>query len=609
MSGEQAKIRSQEIRESLQNAVEAGCIADPPINLYGGVTFQVDEDQNLLLLDGNKLITIPDITTIVENVKNFQSAIDACSTTALPVDTEAGLLSVLDGIDDAGLILVKCQSESVTLLDFLRDQFQSTFPQNHHNFKEWTALYQVFLDLIFFRRQKRVMRYIEGNTKKFEGDSKLEIESMEQAAHSRLNTIRDHLKLCKQKCDECFYPCLLQMNHEEDKEWPEKHSCRQSDHTCRQQCDYCLKNKKEIQCGLKSGHKGAHNCKQENHTCGKDCSLKQYGGCQLDCSLKSSHEGDCKCAAETHFCKEVCGVGICKNPCQVPYTKPHTDHICIQRNCPYKCEVLCWNDALQKITECGRPCASQDHDHVLKMKRGECKDEGHTCDETHPCPHLCTEIGICKVEVLRKVVEKATFVTGAGDTIEYDAYAECNAEKERCAQRIPVGRFSHDGDDHKCFAEGKKTHTCEERCDTCGYYCDKEIGHYERDGSFHDCVHGNMRNTIFYATEEIVDTGANRKYRVGDSGTAEMCNIFCERQGRGHIHLELCDYAKEGNECVEEEGRRHQTMPVCVYIFRRKLSDFLCMFASSVYAQSGNGKGRGETFQILEEKKVEGSVP
>ena len=67
-----------------------------------------------------------------------------------------------------------------------------------------------------------------------------------------------------------------------------------------------------------------------------------------------------------------------------------------------------------------------------------------------------------------------------------------------------------------------------------------------------------MRNTVFYATEDIVDTGGDRKYKVGDSGVAEMCNIFCERLGRGHIHLELCTYAADGKECVEEEGRRHQ---------------------------------------------------
>ena len=36
-----------------------------------------------------------------------------------------------------------------------------------------------------------------------------------------------------------------------------------------------------------------------------------------------------------------------------------------------------------------------------------------------------------------------------------------------------------------------------------------------------------------------------------------MCNVFCERLGRGHIHLELCTY--DEGKCVEEQGRRHQT--------------------------------------------------
>ena len=39
----------------------------------------------------------------------------------------------------------------------------------------------------------------------------------------------------------------------------------------------------------------------------------------------------------------------------------------------------------------------------------------------------------------------------------------------------------------------------------------------------------------------MVDTsvfgGDERKYRVDDAGVAEMCNVFCKRLGRGHIHL------------------------------------------------------------------------
>ena len=80
----------------------------------------------------------------------------------------------------------------------------------------------------------------------------------------------------------------------------------------------------------------------------------------------------------------------------------------------------------------------------------------------------------------------------------------------------------------------------------------------------HDCNHGNMKNATFYAAdlEEVVDTGNNRRYKVGDRGTAEMCHMFCQRQGRGHIHLELCSCAKRNEQCVEKKGIRgirHQT--------------------------------------------------
>ena len=36
MSGEQAKIRIQDIRDALKSAVATGCTAKPPANLYGG---------------------------------------------------------------------------------------------------------------------------------------------------------------------------------------------------------------------------------------------------------------------------------------------------------------------------------------------------------------------------------------------------------------------------------------------------------------------------------------------------------------------------------------------------------------------------------------------
>eukprot|EP01084_Bolivina_argentea_P034030 62949_1 len=128
------------------------------------------------------------------------------------------------------------------------------------------------------------------------------------------------------------------------------------------------------------------------------------------------------------------------------------------------------------------------------MDNGECKDEGHTCDQEHPCPEYCTELGNCRVEIQRKIVEKETFVTGGGSTIEFDSYAEVNAEKKRCCKKIPVGSFKHAGSDHKCYNGdlSDNIHTCLEQCPECGYFCQHAFNHYRDKGSFHDCVHGNM---------------------------------------------------------------------------------------------------------------------
>eukprot|EP01084_Bolivina_argentea_P248183 415126_1 len=215
------------------------------------------------------------------------------------------------------------------------------------------------------------------------------------------------------------------------------------------------------------------------------------------------------------------------------------------------------------VIACGRPCASDQHDHELKIRGfDDSKSEhetGHTCDQEHPCPEFCAELGNCEVMFERQIVEKECLITGVGSKILYDLYAEQNGWKKRCCKTIPIGLFKHSGNDHKCYDGdlSQNIHTCEEKCDGCGYFCVSPYNHYQNKGSFHDCIHGNMRNTVFYATEEIVDTGDHRKYKVGDNGFAEMCNIFCERMGRGHIHLELCEY--EEGKCVEEEGRRHQT--------------------------------------------------
>eukprot|EP01084_Bolivina_argentea_P311707 539577_1 len=230
MSGEQAKIRATEIRENLQNGVEAGAIIQPKNTEYG-VTFQVDDDQNLLQLDGNKVIRIAAKETIPQ-IKNYKDIIDGYSST--DANIEQILTDMVESINDAGIILGKVES-----LKFLWQQFSTKIKRVHANFKQITDLFQVFLDMIYWRRNLRVNKYIIDNTKKFEKKDKVEIDGLIQSAESRLNIIRDKMRICKSKCDDCFYPCLLCKNHEDDNDWDDEHTCYQIKHLCKEYCTYC----------------------------------------------------------------------------------------------------------------------------------------------------------------------------------------------------------------------------------------------------------------------------------------------------------------------------------------------------------------------------------
>ena len=57
-----------------------------------------------------------------------------------------------------------------------------------------------------------------------------------------------------------------------------------------------------------------------------------------------------------------------------------------------------------------------------------------------------------------------------------------------------------------------------------------------------------------------IDIGP-RKYVTGESGCAEMCDMFCRSMGRGHFHIRPCE-APQASSCTHSarEGRRHETV-------------------------------------------------
>lgn len=55
-----------------------------------------------------------------------------------------------------------------------------------------------------------------------------------------------------------------------------------------------------------------------------------------------------------------------------------------------------------------------------------------------------------------------------------------------------------------------------------------------------------------------IDIGG-RKYVAGESGRAEMCDMFCRTLGRGHIHISPCDSSPSTCTHAPKDGRRHET--------------------------------------------------
>ncbi|RLN44559.1 hypothetical protein BBJ28_00012503 [Nothophytophthora sp. Chile5] len=188
------------------------------------------------------------------------------------------------------------------------------------------------------------------------------------------------------------------------------------------------------------------------------------------------------------------------------------------------------------------------------------EDATHMCLGTHRCGALCEVDGICEQKVHLK--KSSRTYQGARGSFEY-VFQEMNGQKKPCAHVLPSGKQDHEGAGHSCIVEcGEEAeetmHYCAAHCPCCDYYCSKDYGHME----LHKTSHGNMRQTFFVARSSDIDL-EDRKYQVGERGTAEMCNLYCSKMGRGHIHYLKCNQGT-AESCVytgdaSQDQRRHCT--------------------------------------------------
>lgn len=413
----------------------------------------------------------------------------------------------------------------------LFDYFNKTvLLRDGSNFEYWQQLFSQFIVKIVDRRMTRVRDWFKLNVKQWEDDS--DIARVRGIIEIGLLEMQRKWDLCLKTCDKCFFACMLTARHDQ------AHDCW-GKHKCVSDCEYCTKNGETLQCADKSGHSGSHNCKQKDHTCNKICHLSALGNCNKSCSLASQHEGDCRCNSKLHLCGKPCTAAGCKAFCSINEEKKHTIHKCDSTRCSFDCYFKSTD------VKCAFPCASKDHFHGDKsLSQQYAKENGiawdensyakdHFCPNEHSCPKDCEKDGICHIKLeLVKEKREETFKGRRGE-FKYQAVREANGERLKCCHRIPVGKKKHSGP-HEHSTDTTKFHYCEEKCPSCGYFCELEKSHNQQ---LHKTSHGNMRHTYFVSDTQNIDIG-DRKYEAGEHGVAEMCKCHFIFKSN-HLHFQV----------------------------------------------------------------------
>ncbi|KAE9347112.1 hypothetical protein PF008_g7968 [Phytophthora fragariae] len=416
--------------------------------------------------------------------------------------------------------------------------------------REIVTDFDAFLAFIVRRRKARVSLWAK---QMLGGKVPEEWKGVEQQFVGRFQML---LTRCQSKCDECRLGCMKAAAHSGTGE----HNCG-GNHKCAGRCEYCESSEhfgKTPSCAKESGHEGKCECADGDHTCGRECCMANSPNCGKKCSLKRGHLDLHKCDVPMHTCGEECSAQSCSGRCVLNVEDPHTAHKCVEVRCMQKCIM----------DGCNEVCGTMDHFHgqvdvsvVYSVENGDEKGATtfdaaseapvvHMCGNGHECQTMCEENGICRVEVFHKQSSK-TF-TGARGTFQF-TFQEMNGFRKKCAKQLPPGQQMHQGA-HTCVCDqsddedegdDKIIHYCDVRCPCCSYFCQKKYKHYGP----HSTSHGNMRNTCFQADVE------ERKYKAGETGIAEMCNLYCSQDGPRACPLPRMRAGKQGQLELELFGK------------------------------------------------------
>uniref|UniRef100_A0A6A7FZI6 VWFA domain-containing protein n=1 Tax=Hirondellea gigas TaxID=1518452 RepID=A0A6A7FZI6_9CRUS len=512
------KFRVQLLEKFLDTAVETS-----------QMSASIGDSTTLICFDTNE--PIPEVS--LERISEvFESKIQPDS--KIPLDLSR---KVAETTIDSDFSLVDTRDNHLALFTKLHSICERT----QQNMDEYSALFRQYLEVVITRRELLIQKWVDVNTVNFNRDVP-EFDALSEAIKEKFLAIRKKFAPCDMKCTRCNFYCLLPPQHHDQD--PVAHDCLLGslgdnvDHNCESLCSHCEVNLNRL-CRLKAGHADNHDCIEMKHLCSFECELKDYQKCDIRCSGKVDHESLEHLCKAVHLCKENCSAPSCNQLCKVRYDSDeykngeHT-HDCGNPECCDDCETFTRN-------RCGRPC-KQGHFHSGK----------HLCSTDHLCPNDCQKRGTCSYTVLARQKE-VNYHSRSGVVIPHTPFKQCHAARNLCNLRIPPGEDSHDGP-CECAVV---MHTCDNKCDLCGYFCHEAVGHKEQ-GIVCRTEHGNMRDGKIVSEEESAEIDGITLVSGEGTTVIESCQTFCQSRGRGHLHIISCQNT-DPRLCPQEFKKRHGT--------------------------------------------------
>ena len=409
------------------------------------------------------------------------------------------------------------------------------------NLKEKNILenFEFFISSLIQRRNQNANKWIQDIAKNNNEILNLQNQNM---------FLIQNWRICKNKCNFCYYFCCKLLGHQGTHECP-------YDHKCKEKCQICLligcnenSNCQKI-CDKKAGHYDNEHACNHFHKCLDNC--EYYDNCKKKCFLKNGHSEAHRCEISIHYCKDDCfykdKANNCGGKCTLKYPHPNQEHNCQnEHHCKKECD-------LKDKRGCLKQCNKKYHE-----------DEKHECGETHYCIDDC----IYK-DIANNCGGKCTLKYPHPNQ-EHNCQNQHYCKKECLLKNCSTSsschktcsKFYHIDDEHICDID-KKSHKCNKNCEineNCNNPCSLPANHSST------CQCGRCTcpiSCVYY--EKSRNCEKNCKYTGGHEGThkCQLNEHYCKR---------LCKYKDCSSsgcdiycKCILEQSEQHteQSEHVC----------------------------------------------